>query len=151
MTRGPKRIGELLREKGLITDEQLGAALAEQKRTKEFLGAIFVKRGIIKERDFLRVLSKQYNIPLVSIKYEYINWELVKGFSPSLIMEHKCFPLARDEYYVTIAITNPLDVWAIKKAEEETRGYKLKLVLVPLGEMEEAIQRYQEYMHTKGL
>ena len=50
---------------------------------------------------------------------------------------------------MTVAITNPLNAWAIGKAEEETRGFKLKLVLVSEEDMNEAIGRYQEHMLKK--
>jgi len=130
--------------KGLITSEQLKVALAEQRKTNEFLGKILLKNNLIKERDLLEVLSEQFNIPHVSLKYKYLDWRLAKQFSLALILDYKCFPIAKDEWSVTIAITNPLDVWALKKAEGETGGLKLKLVLVSEEDMNEFIQRYQQ-------
>lgn len=146
-----KRLGELLMEKGLIGPEQLENALDEQKRTREFLGKILLKRGQVKEKDLLGVLSQQFGIPFVSIRYKYIDWDFVKRFSPSLILDYKCLPFKEDDYSVTVAITNPLDAWVLKKAEEETRGFRLKLVLVSEGDMEEAIRRYEENVQNKSL
>ena len=85
---------------------------------------------------------------MATIKNRYIDWDFVDRFSPSLIMEHKCLPLGCDGFVMTVAITNPLDAWALKRAEEETRGYKLNLVLVAEGEMREVIKRYQQ--HIRG-
>jgi len=146
MDRGQKRLGEMLIDKGLITAEQLTSALEEQKKTKEFLGTILLKRKQIAERALLEVLSEQFNIPFVNLDYKYIDWELLKKFSPSLIQEHRCIPLRKDDFSITIATTNPLDPWALKKAEEESRGLKLKLVLVSEGAMEDAIKRYKQYL-----
>ncbi|MFH1753581.1 MAG: hypothetical protein ABH875_05305, partial [Candidatus Omnitrophota bacterium] len=89
-------------------------------------------------------------IPYVSIRYDYIDWAFVGKFTPELILEHKCLPLKGDEYTVTVAIINPLDVWGIKKAEEEARGFKLKLVLVSPKDMEEVVQRYKDYLQKRG-
>jgi len=139
-----KRIGELLIEKGLITEEQLTMALEEQKKTKEFLGVIFLKRRQIKEENLFAVLSERFNMPLVRLKDKYIDWNLVKGFSASLILDYKCFPFAKDEWSVTVAITNPLDIWGIKKAEEEARGLKLKVALTTQSDMDEIIERYRK-------
>ena len=151
MKREPKRIGEFLIEKGLITTKDLEDALEDQKRSKEFLGAVLIRRNIITEDGLMSALSEQFNIPFVSIKYDYIDWGFVGKFTPKLIIEHNCFPLKADEYTVTMAITNPLDAWAIEKAEEETRGYNLKLVLVSGKDMKEAIQRYKEYIQKRQL
>ncbi len=146
MIRSQKKFGEILLAKGLITGEQLKAALAEQDRTKELLGKILLKKGQIKEPNLLEALSEQFGIPFVGLKNKYIDWNLVKTFSSSLILDYCCFPVAQDKGIVTIAIANPLDVWAIKKAEEETKGLKLKLVLVSEEDMREVIQRYKRYI-----
>ena len=56
-----------------------------------------------------------------------------------------------DEYTVTTAITNPLDAWAMERAEQETRGYRMKMVLISQAEMDGIITRYKEYLQRKGL
>jgi type IV pilus assembly protein PilB len=148
MDKKQRRLGEILIDKGLINSEQLKYALEEQKRTKEFLGAILLKNNQIKERDLLEALSEQFKIPFVSLKNKYIDWNLVKGFSSSLILDYKCFPIQEDGRAVTFATTNPLDVWAFKKSEEETKGLQTKFVLVTQEDMEDVIQRYQQYMRS---
>ncbi|MDD5255445.1 MAG: hypothetical protein PHR11_05270 [Candidatus Omnitrophica bacterium] len=146
MLRSQKKLGEILLERGLIRQDELDAALAQQRRTKEFLGKILVKTGMIKERELLETLSAQFNIPFISVKDRYINWEFVKTFSASLIVDYGCFPLERDDWSVTIAITNPLDAWALAEAEKQAGGLRLKIVLVSSEEMAGLLQRYQQYM-----
>src|SRR3990172_8932103 len=51
-----KRIGEQLIEAGLITEEQLGIALNEQKKTGELIGSILFSRGFISQKDLFKVL-----------------------------------------------------------------------------------------------
>jgi len=151
MAKSQKRLGELLIEKGRITQQQLSNALAEQSRTKEFLGAILLKNKQITEKDLLEALSEQFDIPVVSLKNKYIDWNLVKIFSPSLILDYRCFPVDKDSRSVTFAIANPLDVWVLKKAEEEARGLALKLVLASRGDIDEAVQRYRQYMIKENI
>ncbi len=143
-----KKIGEILIEKGLITLEQLNSALYEQTRTKEFLGKILLDKDQIKESDLLTVLSEQFDIPIISLKDKYIDWEFISSFGSSLVLDHKCFVLKKDTWSVTFAITNPLDAWVLKKIEEVARGLKIKLVLVCQSDMLEAIQRYQQYLNA---
>jgi type IV pilus assembly protein PilB len=148
MIKSQKKIGEILIEHGLITPEQLKYALEEQARTNKFLGAILLKKGNLKEKDLLNALSKQFNIPLVKLESKNIDWDFVKKFSAALILDHKCLPVSQDEESMTIAVSNPLDVWAIKKAEEEAGGLRLKLVLICGKDIEDAITEYKRRMRT---
>jgi len=146
MERIQKRLGDILVNKGLITPKKLDEALEVQKKSREFLGAILLKRRYITERQLLGALAEQFSIPLVDLKDRYLNWELLKQFSPSLILEYKCFPVEKDDFSITIAITNPMDIWALKKSEEESMPLKLKFVLTSHEDMEDAIERYRKYM-----
>lgn len=146
MIRSQKKLGEILLSKGLITEEQLTIALAEQVSTKEYLGKILIKNHFIDERGLMEALSEQFQIPILSFKDRYIEWEFVMGFSASLILDYRCFPVQRGEYTVTMAIINPLDVWVLEKAQEEARGWQLSFVLISERDMEEAIDRYRQYV-----
>lgn len=146
MPPGAQKLGELLLGKELISQSQLDAALLEQVRSKEFLGLILVRRGSLKEQDLAKALSEQFKLPVVTLKDKFLDWKFLKDFDSELITEHKCFPISRDDYSLTVAITNPLDVWAIEKAERQVPGMKVKLVLTSLGDMADAIDRYKEYM-----
>ncbi|MFH1640632.1 MAG: hypothetical protein ABIA66_01575 [Candidatus Omnitrophota bacterium] len=146
MDRIQKLLGEILIEKGIINSEQLKSALEEQKTRKEFLGTILIRKDYIKEEDLLQALSVQFKAPFVRLKNKYIDWSLVKQFSSSLILDYKCFPVEKNDLAVTIAITNPLDVWAMQKCEEEVRPLRLKLVLTTQEDIKEATDRYQQYL-----
>ncbi len=148
MERTQKQLGEILIEKGLITSEQLNAALEEQRRTKEFLGVIFIKKRYINEKDLLGALSEQFHIPVMDLKDRYMDWNLTKGFSSSLILDYKCIPVKRDEWSVTFAITNPLDVKGLERAQQEVGGYRIKAVLVSQEDMEDVTARYRQYLKS---
>lgn len=149
MVEKQKRLGEILLSNGLISPEQLNGALDEQGRTKEFLGQILLKRNLISEKDLLGALSKQFGIPFISLKYKYIDWNLLKKFSPALILDYKCVPIQEDSDSVTFAINNPLDAWVFKKAEQESGSRKVRFVLVSQEDTGEVIRRYQEYTRQK--
>ena len=143
MRKGQKRIGEILVGLGLITPEQLKEALVEQKRSKEFLGLLLIKKNFITEEGLLKALSEQFGIPIVHIIKNDIDWSLQHLFSTTLLLDYKCFPISRDNWSVTFAITNPLDIWMIKKIEEETGGLRLRLVLVSHHELNAVLQEYK--------
>jgi type IV pilus assembly protein PilB len=146
MKKSEKKLGEILLKRGIINAEQLEGALAEQKLTKEFIGSIVVKRHYIAESDLVRALAEQFNLPMISLGNSYIDWDASKQFSPSLVLDHKCLPIKKDGKSITIAIVNPLDVWAIKRAEDEARGLDTNFVLVSMTDMEEISKRYKQFM-----
>jgi type IV pilus assembly protein PilB len=141
-----KRLGDILVRKGLISAGELKEAIGEQAKSKEFLGAVLLRLNLIRPDELLQALSEQFDMPVVSLKNRYFEWDFVKGFSPELIFDHKCFPLKREGSKVVMAIANPLDYWAIKRAEEETGGLELKLLLASDDDIREAITRYKEYL-----
>ncbi len=134
-----KRLGEILVQKKLITAEQLTECLDEQKLTKDYLGAILLKKRLLKEEDLMKALSEQFDMPLISLKTLYIDWDVCLQFAPIVVSEQKVFPISADESSVTVAISNPLDVIAVSKIEDQARPKKLKFVLVPHVELMEFI------------
>lgn len=146
MEKNKKRLGEILVEKGYISAEQLNAALEEQKRTKELLGMILLRKGRINEHSLLTALSEQLAIPLVSLKNRYIDFNMVKGFTASLVLDYKCFPVEKDSVSVTMALSYPFDSLVLQKAEDEAKGLRLKLVLVTQEDLKTAIEKYRQYV-----
>ncbi|MFH1339466.1 MAG: hypothetical protein ABIH40_06460 [Candidatus Omnitrophota bacterium] len=146
MQKSPKRIGEILIEKGLITEAQLHDALQEQKISDGFLGSIMINRGWINKRNLAEALAEQFDIPLVDLKSEYVDMELARHFSSSLILDHKCLPISQDEDSVTVAIVNPLNAVAISKIEDEAKPRRVNLVLAAEEDINEAIQNYRKFV-----
>lgn len=73
-----KKIGEILVEVNLISQEQLQQALEEQEKTHEVLGKILVKRGFVKEHDVLVCLGKQMGFPIRDVDTFQLELELAK-------------------------------------------------------------------------
>ena len=146
MQKPVKRIGEILVEKGFITEAQLHDVLLEQDVKKTFLGELLISKGWVSKRHFLEALSEQFGIPLASLKEQSLDMELYQKFSSSLILDHKCFPLNKTEDTVTVAIANPLDAFAISKIEEESEPFRVNLVLVDDDDLKEILQRYRKYV-----
>ena len=144
MKKSAKRIGDILLEQGLVTEAQLHDAIYAQKISSGFLGTILVSRGVISSRQLAQALSEQFNIPLVDFKKQYIDMELPRKFSSSIILDHKCFPFREDENSVTVAITNPLNAVAISKVEEQVSPRKVIWVLASEEDLQEILKSYRQ-------
>ncbi len=138
-----KRLGELLVKKGVLTPTQLNIALERQRSTREFLGAILMRLGWLTEEALLKTLAEQFVIPYVRQEDEAIDWNAAKRFSSALLMDHHCFPLRMDGQTVTVAIANPLDVWAISELEKKAGFRKIQLVLMSTQEILALLKEFQ--------
>jgi len=89
-----KMLGDILIENGLISEEQLAQALAEQKMSKDKLGRILVRRGYISDDQLLEVLEFSLGIPRVQISRMNINPETVKLLPTNIISKYRILPLS---------------------------------------------------------
>jgi type IV pilus assembly protein PilB len=144
MRKKGKYLGEMLVDKGLLTDDQLQAMMQEQLKNKKFLGQMLVEKGLITENELFQTIAEQFNIEFVGLADEEIDWDVALGFSSSIITEHKCLPLRFDQETVVLAITNPLDAWVLETVEKEAAPNKVKVVLVKTSEMDTAIKQYHK-------
>ena len=65
-----KRMGDILLDAGVITNEQLTEALAEQKASNKRLGQILIEKGFISEEKLMEVLAEQLGVEKVNL-YNY--------------------------------------------------------------------------------
>jgi type IV pilus assembly protein PilB len=109
-----KKIGELLKESGLISDAQLKEALKESKQSKDKrFGDILVDGGFCAEIDIAQTLSFQLKIPFVDISKATVEPEAVKLLSEKIAKKHLLIPLHLDGRVLNIAMVDPLDLAAI--------------------------------------
>ncbi|HME69830.1 MAG TPA: hypothetical protein VKM54_08175 [Myxococcota bacterium] len=150
MARGPK-IGEVLVQAGLIDEFQLEAGLAQQQRWGGRLGRALVQLGFLQETDFVRVLSKVLNVPVVRLADKKPSPETLGRVPAELAEKYGCLPLftkregGADTLY--LGIEDPSDLKALDELSFRI-GMKVKPVLVGPSELREAIAR--TYRHRSS-
>ena len=87
------RIGELLRERGVIDDAQVIWALAAQRQSGEPLGETLVGLGLIREDQLLSALSRQCGVPVVSIGDRIISADVIRVVPEWFVRRHQVLPL----------------------------------------------------------
>ena len=105
MAEGVKRkpIGELLKEKGLITEGHIQYALQEQKVTKEMLGELFERLGFVTEHDLVSTLAEQNQVPFVDIDTFIPEADVLKLFNKNLCLNNTFLPIRRNGNELEIA------------------------------------------------
>ena len=136
-----KRIGDLLVETGLITEEQLEDALSYQKQTKKRLGDTLIAKGYITEQQLIEVLEFQLGIPHVSLYKYQIDRSLVQLIPENLAIRHQVIPIQKSGNKLTVAMADPLDYYAIDDLRMTT-GFQIEPVIATKEELQRAISRY---------
>src|SRR3989475_851283 len=135
------RIGELLLKEKLITAEQLQQALGQQKSNGGKLGYNLVKMGFVKDEQITALLSKQYGVPAINLASFKIDLTIIKLVPTETARKYQIIPLSRSGSTLTIAMTDPTNVFAMDDIKFMT-GYNVEPVVASEVAMTEAIQKY---------
>jgi type IV pilus assembly protein PilB len=141
------RIGELLLKEKLITPEQLQQALTQQKANGGKLGYNLVKMGFVKDEQITTLLSKQYGVPSINLAQFKIDPTIVKLVPTETARKYQVIPLSRSGSTLTIAMTDPTNVFAMDDIKFMT-GYTVEPVVASETAITDAVEKY--YPSGKG-
>ncbi|MBC7082189.1 MAG: Flp pilus assembly complex ATPase component TadA [Firmicutes bacterium] len=133
-----RKLGEILIDAGVLTQEDLDKALAVQKERGGRLGSVLVSLGLIDEDIMLTALETQLGIPRVELARYIINPEVARLLPEAFVRSHKVFPIERVGDRITLAMADPLDVFAIDDVRIST-GLEVDPVIASEAEIEAAI------------
>ena len=142
-TESSNRIGELLLNAGLINQEQLTAALQEQKLNSGRLSSILVHSGFISNEDLINFLSVQFGVPAIDLHDLNLNPEILELIPSELVTKHHVLPINRVGSTLIIATCDPTDLSAIDDLKFIT-GYNVEITIAPESAIKEAIDRYYD-------
>ena len=134
-----KKIGDLLKEAGIITEVQILEAL-DRKRKDQKLGDALVEQGYITEKQLLSVLEIQLNLESISL-YQYpIDDRLVDLLPKNRARKNLALPIKLEGSKLTVAMNDPLDFYAIQEIESTT-GYTLVPAIATKDDILQTINR----------
>lgn len=107
-----KKLGQMLINLGIISEEHLQKALDAQAESQERLGQILIKLGYISRESLQKVLATQFSMSTVSLAGYTIPDDVARLIPSELAWRHKIVPLKYKNNILTIAISDPLDLLA---------------------------------------
>lgn len=134
-------IGEVLKEYGYITQQQLDRALAMQKDSGKRLGEVLQEMKYVSERQVLQALSKRLQLKLVDVSSVTADINAVQLVPQQLAVKYLMLPLRANEQVITIAVNDPLNFYAQEDIRQLT-GRHLEIVLCEKQPLKEAIEHY---------
>jgi type IV pilus assembly protein PilB len=135
------RIGELLLKEKRITPDQLQEALNYQKANGGKLGFNLAKLGFVKDEELTALLSKQYGVPSINLAQFEIDPAVIKLIPAETAQKYQIIPLSRSGATLTIAMTDPTNVFAMDDIKFMT-GYNVEPVVASETAVSDAITRY---------
>jgi type IV pilus assembly protein PilB len=115
-----KKLGEILVEGGLLTQEQLEKALPYQKKSKIKLGQFLVREGIVSESQIVDLVSSQLKLEKYRPDKFTVDVELAQLLSAEIAHRCQAAPLKKSGLLLTVAMTDPLDINSLDTIEVYT-------------------------------
>jgi len=135
------RLGEILVKDSLISADQLKQALDYQKKNGGRLGTCLVKLGLVSDDDITAVLSRQYGVPSINLKFYEVDPTVIKLVPQETAVRYQIVPLSRVGSTLTIAMTDPTNVFAMDDIKFMT-GFNVEPVVASETAISEAIHKF---------
>jgi type IV pilus assembly protein PilB len=143
-----RRIGELLKAAGLITEGQLVEALQEQQRAGGRLGEVLIQRCLVTELQVTQILSNQLSVAWVSLPRVEFSEELLVLVPVEIAEQYTLIPVhfrlgEQKQKILYVAMDDPTDVGAMEHVSRIT-GMHVRPLIAPPSEIRRQIQtRYR--------
>ena len=137
-----KHLGELLVERGVISHEQVEAALDYQKSNENVLfGEALIKLGAATEEDIAQALTCQYGFPYLPLANYEIDPEILTAIPINICEQFCLIPIDKIGKSLTLAMANPLSVNAVEDVELIS-GCSVQVFVSTTSDIRNAIKKY---------
>ncbi len=102
-----KRIGDLLKDEGIITDQEIGLALKEQQATRERVGDVLLRLGLVTQTELAQAIAKQSQVDFLELRNYSPQKEALRSLPLQFAKDNSLLPVAVDDGMLTIALNEP--------------------------------------------
>ncbi len=135
------QLGQILVLEGKLDADDLELALREHHKSGERLGTILIKMGLVTEEDVLRALAQQLQLPFVRLSEVQIPKEVIEKIPAKIVSHYSLVPLEQSNGTLRVAVSDPLDVHTLDDLRLVLK-MEIEPVVAPRKDIEEAIKRY---------
>lgn len=141
--RRPKQLGQMLLERGLLTQQQLDGALQEHRNTPKSLGRTLIDLGYIRERDLVRALAEQVGLDFVDLSEHQIDPVAATLLPGQLARRYRAIPIGERDGKLLVAMSDPANVYALDDIRAVT-SREVQPVVATASDVERAIDKFAE-------
>ena len=143
-------IGEVLKEYGYITEEQLQEALKAQKEQKgKRLGDLLIEMGFITERQKLQALAERLTLRLTDLSGVQAELEAVEMIPRALAEKYNILAIRKSEHYLTVVTDEPMNFYGLEDIRQLV-GKDLEILLAEKAPVARAIEYYYAEVEARA-
>ncbi len=135
------QLGQLLVQRGLLTEAALALAIEEQTRTGQNLGRLLIDASLVKETDLVAALASQLGLAFVDLSDYPVDKAAVAMVPDSLSRRYLALPIGWDGDRLVVAMADPSNVYAIDDIRHVT-GRDVKAVVATRASIQAALDKY---------
>lgn len=139
------RIGDLLKKKGHISDTQIRYALQVQRVTKEKLGKVLVRIGLVSEYALAKAVAEQFDLPLIDMDKVIPDLSLLPRFNRNTCLTQRIFPI-RLEGDRLVTATSDLPEQRLEQTVVRSTGMRPSFVIAEDSKLVSAVYNYGYYL-----
>ena len=139
----PVRIGDLLLDKGILTQEQIDQALNHQKTSghKKLLGEVLVELKLVTEEQVMEALAEAYGVPFARVSPKIADPKVIELLPREFLEKNAVLPLFLVQGKLTVAVHEPSNVFLIEEIERVS-GHPVQLVAAPARDILATLQAH---------
>jgi type IV pilus assembly protein PilB len=135
---GPEPFGQLLVERGLVSDEDVAQALVVQSDSGKRLGETLVDMGVLNQRDLVLVLADLFHMPFVDLRRDNPEPATLALLPEQVVRQHLAMPFRLDDDGLQVAVADQPSVSARAELVQSTQ-HPIRFVLAPQSDIQWAI------------
>ena len=144
-----KRLGDLLVEEGIVTQQQVEKALTVQKSTGQKFGATLIELGFLSEHQMLTFLSQQLGIPFIDLSRAHIDLDAVQLLPEVHARRLRALVIGRHQDVLRVAMSDPADLFTQEALLAQLSQYNLEFIIAAEKQLVDSFDRY--YRRTKEI
>ena len=114
------RIGEIFIARRIIDEETLNQALSIGAKTGKRLGQVLIEMGMIGEEAVASALAEQFNIPFVNLSKTVVDPKTLKLVPETTARAHRVLPISVSDDILQLAVADPLNIVAFDEIKRVT-------------------------------
>lgn len=135
-----KKLGDILSEKGVLSQDQLQYVIEKRKTVSERFGEICVNDGLVTEEEVSRALAEQFGFEFIDLQGFKIDEAILSAFPPDVVYRYHFIPLDQEDEALVIAISDPTDVINLDQLEM-LLDRPLKIKVASKGQIAQILRR----------
>ena len=144
-----KRLGDLLVEENVISQDHLDTALGSQKSTGRKLGDTLIRLGFLTEQKMLAFLSQQLALPLIDLSRANIDVQAVQLLPEVHARRLRALVIGRNGNALRVAMSDPADLAVQESLLTQLSDYSLEFVVASEKQLLNCFDRF--YRRTKEI